>query len=89
MSFARQGSLSRDRFPVALLFSGLFLAACLMPAQSDTWWQLRAGEWTWQSGQPMLRDEFTHTVAGQPWPGESRRNGSLIAIAKHERVRIG
>jgi hypothetical protein len=59
---------SRERFAVALLFSGLLLAACLMPAQSDTWWQLRAGEEMWRSGRVMLHDQFTHTVAGQPWP---------------------
>ena len=58
----------RDRFPFAILFVGLLFAACLMPAQSDTWWQLRAGEEMWRSGRIMLRDEFTHTVAGQPWP---------------------
>jgi hypothetical protein len=59
---------SRERFAVALLFSGLLLAACLMPAQSDTWWQLRSGEEMWRTGRVMLRDEFTHTVAGEPWP---------------------
>jgi hypothetical protein len=60
--------LSRERFAVALLFTALALAACLMPAQSDTWWQLRAGEEMWRTGRVMLRDEFTHTVAGGPWP---------------------
>jgi hypothetical protein len=59
---------SRERFAIALLFSGLLLSACLMPAQSDTWWQLRSGEEMWRSGRVMLHDEFTHTVAGQPWP---------------------
>jgi hypothetical protein len=72
--------LSRDRFPVALLFAGLFLAACLMPAQSDTWWQLRAGEWTWEAGRPMLRDEFTHTVAGQPWPNHEWLSNLLFFL---------
>jgi hypothetical protein len=59
---------SRDRFAIALLFSGLLLAACMMPVQSDTWWQLRAGEEMWRTGRVMLHDEFTHTVPGQPWP---------------------
>ena len=80
VSFARRCSLSRDRFPVALLFSGLFLAACLMPAQSDTWWQLRAGEWTWEAGRPMLRDEFTHTVEGQPWPNHEWLSNLLFFL---------
>jgi hypothetical protein len=39
-----------------------------MPAQSDTWWQLRAGQDMWQSGRLMLADEYTHTVFGQRWP---------------------
>lgn len=53
---------------MALLFVGLMVSACLIPAQSDTWWQLRAGEEMWRSGRVMLHDEFTHTVAGQRWP---------------------
>jgi hypothetical protein len=51
-----------------------------MPAQSDTWWQLRAGEWTWHAGRPMLRDEFTHTVAGQPWPNHEWLSNLLFFI---------
>jgi hypothetical protein len=58
----------RDRFAMALLFVGLMAAACLIPAQSDTWWQLRAGEEMWRGGRVMLHDEFTHTVAGGRWP---------------------
>jgi hypothetical protein len=60
--------LSADRFATALLFIGLWTVACLIPAQNDTWWQLRTGEAMWQSRQIMMRDEFTHTVAGQYWP---------------------
>jgi hypothetical protein len=60
--------LPRDRFALAMLFAGLMLAACLIPAQSDTWWQLRTGEEMWRSGRVMLQDEFTHTVPGRRWP---------------------
>ena len=59
---------SRERFAIVMLFSGILLAACLIPAQSDTWWQLRAGEEMWRTGRVMLHDEFTHTVNGQHWP---------------------
>ena len=59
---------SRERFAIVMLFSGILLAACLIPAQSDTWWQLRAGEEMWRTGRVMLHDEFTHTVSGGPWP---------------------
>jgi hypothetical protein len=64
----RHAWLTSERFAAVLLFLTLALVACLMPAQSDTWWQLRAGEEMWRSGRIMLRDEFTHTVAGQYWP---------------------
>ena len=57
-----------ERFPTALLFVVLACVACLMPAQSDTWWQLRTGEDIWRSGHIVLRDELTHTVAGRYWP---------------------
>ena len=60
--------LQRDRFPIALLLLAVMFAACLMPAQSDTWWQLRTGQEMWRSGSIMLHDEFTHTVTGQRWP---------------------
>jgi hypothetical protein len=60
--------LDTDRFGMALLLLGLAVIACLMPAQNDTWWQLRSGEAMWQSRQIMMRDEFTHTVAGHYWP---------------------
>jgi hypothetical protein len=58
----------RERFAMALLFVGLMAAACLIPAQSDTWWQLRTGEEMWRTGRVMLHDEFTFTVNGQHWP---------------------
>ena len=50
------------------MLMALTVVACLMPAQNDTWWQLRTGEAMWQSGRIMMRDEFTHTVAGSYWP---------------------
>jgi len=60
--------LDTERFPTVLLFVVLACVACLMPAQSDTWWQLRTGEDIWRSGHIVLRDELTHTVAGRYWP---------------------
>ena len=60
--------LTKERFAIGLLLLAISLAACLIPAQSDTWWQLRAGEEMWRSGRVMLHDEFTHTVAGHRWP---------------------
>lgn len=65
---ARASHLTFERFATALFFLALLLAACLMPAQTDTWWQLRTGEAMWRSHHVMLRDEFSHTVAGGYWP---------------------
>jgi hypothetical protein len=66
---ARMGRwLDMERFPTVLLFVVLACVACLMPAQCDTWWQLRTGEDIWRSGHIVLRDELTHTVAGRYWP---------------------
>jgi hypothetical protein len=57
-----------DRFVTCLFLLAVTVSACFMPAQSDTWWQLRTGEEMWRSHEVMLRDEFTHTVAGGYWP---------------------
>ncbi len=64
----RASQFTFERFSTAFFFLALMLAACLMPAQTDTWWQLRTGEEMWRSHQVMLRDEFSHTVAGGYWP---------------------
>lgn len=56
------------RLAVALLFLVIATVACLMPAQSDTYWQLRAGQEMVATGQVLLRDTFTHSVAGGYWP---------------------
>lgn len=65
---SRASRLTFERFATVLLFLAVMLSACLMPAQTDTWWQLRTGEAIWRSHHVMLRDEFTHTVAGGYWP---------------------
>ena len=65
---SRASTLTFERLSTALLLLVVALIACLMPAQTDTWWQLRAGEVMWSSHRVMLRDEFTHTVAGGYWP---------------------
>ena len=57
-----------DRLAAFLLFLAIFGAACLMPAQSDTYWQLRAGAITVATGQVQLTDTLTHTVSGGYWP---------------------
>src|SRR6266542_4735384 len=57
-----------DRLLTTLLFLAIAVGAFLMPAQGDTWWQLRAGQEMWRTRDFLLRDTFSHTVNGAPWP---------------------
>jgi hypothetical protein len=57
-----------DRLQTTLLFVAIATAACLMPAQHDTWWLLRAGHDMWAAGDVLLADTFSHTVYGAFWP---------------------
>jgi len=57
-----------DRLVTTLLFLAIALGAFLMPAQGDTWWQLRAGREMWLDKNVLLRDTFSHTVSGAFWP---------------------
>ena len=57
-----------NRLAITLLFLAIATAACLMPAQSDTYWQLRAGAEMSASRDILLQDTFTHTVRGSYWP---------------------
>ena len=57
-----------DRLQTTLLFLAIATAACLMPAQHDTWWLLRAGHDMWAAGHVLLTDTFSHTVSGAFWP---------------------
>ena len=59
--------LDFDAFATALFFLVVACTACLMPAQSDTWWQLRAGQDIVERGLE-LRETFSHTQAGGYWP---------------------
>jgi hypothetical protein len=56
-----------DHLAVALLFLAIFAAACLMPAQNDTWWHLRVGQEMWKSRWPLYTDTFSFTVPGAPF----------------------
>jgi hypothetical protein len=57
-----------DRLLTTLLFLAIALGALLMPAQGDTWWQLRAGQEMWLARRVLLHDTFSHTMNGAFWP---------------------
>jgi hypothetical protein len=59
--------MSLDRLSERLLFIGIVVLACLMPAQNDTWWHLRAGEAVLAGRGVLLHDTFSHSVLGQEW----------------------
>ena len=59
--------LTFERFVVAVFFILVATIACLMPIQSDTWWQLRGGQEFWQTGSVPLEETYSHTAAGRFW----------------------
>ena len=66
--FVTAHGVTFEQLCTAVLFLVVALAACLMPAQTDTWWQLRTGEEIWLQRTIDLHDRFTHTVNGSYWP---------------------
>lgn len=52
----------------SLLFGAVVLTACLMPAQSDTYWHLRAGQEIWQTHRVPLVETYSFTATGNFWP---------------------
>jgi hypothetical protein len=60
--------LTFAQLTAALLFGALALCACLMPAQSDTFWHLRAGQEIWRTHHVRLVDHYSYTAAGRAWP---------------------
>ena len=59
--------LTFDRLATGLLFLAIFATACVMPAQNDTWWHLRAGQLILAKGGLLGTDPFTYTAAGHAW----------------------
>jgi hypothetical protein len=65
---ARMKGLTFDRFMIGLLFVAVVLTACLMPAQSDTYWHLRAGQDIWRTHHVPLVERYSFTANGRFWP---------------------
>jgi hypothetical protein len=57
-----------DRPLVAVFFVALAMLACLVSAENDTFWQLRAGRDIVATGRVDLIDHYSHTAAGRFWP---------------------
>ena len=57
--------LTFDRLATAMFFVLVATVACLMPIQTDTWWQLRGGQQFWQTGIGAAAVEtYSHTANG-------------------------
>jgi hypothetical protein len=57
-----------SQLTAGLLFGALAVCALLMPAQSDTYWHLRAGQEIWRTFHVPLDEHYSYTAAGAPWP---------------------
>ena len=53
---------------IGLLFVTITALGLLTPAQSDTYWNLRAGQEIWRTLHVSLVDHYSYTVDGQYWP---------------------
>ncbi|HTR72059.1 MAG TPA: hypothetical protein VMG80_00550, partial [Solirubrobacteraceae bacterium] len=60
--------LTFRQLTVGLLFGAMALFACLMPAQGDSWWHLRAGQEIWRTLHVPLDEHYSYTAAGGYWP---------------------
>jgi hypothetical protein len=61
-------TITFERLMLGLLFGALGAVACLMPAQSDTFWHLRAGAEIWNTLRVPLDEHYSFTAAGRFWP---------------------
>jgi hypothetical protein len=53
---------------VVLLFIAVAATACLLPAQSDSYWHLRAGYELARTGHVPLVETYSYTARGGVWP---------------------
>ncbi|HVU53237.1 MAG TPA: hypothetical protein VHL80_21280 [Polyangia bacterium] len=70
---------------IGLLFVAIGATACLMPAQSDTFWHLRAGQDLWRTHHVPLVETYSYTATGRFWPNHEW----LWQAASYALVRAG
>jgi hypothetical protein len=63
-----------------MLFLAFAAVATMMPAQNDTFWNLRAGADIWRTGQIPRVDHYSHTFAGAAWPDHEWLAQALMAL---------
>ncbi len=62
-----QNALTIHRLLIAILFIAIFTMAVRVPADTDTWWHLRSGQYIVENHTIPTADPFSHTKAGQLW----------------------
>ncbi len=62
--------ISLPQLQAGLLFGAIALIACLMPAEGDSYWHLRAGQDIWRTLHVSLIDRYSYTVTGGYWPNQ-------------------
>ena len=60
-------SLTTPRLLTAIVFIAIFTMAVRVPADTDTWWHLRSGQYIIENLTVPTTDPFSHTRAGQLW----------------------
>jgi len=66
----RRLRLTDDSVPTTLIFIVLSVFALLTPAQNDTFWHLRSGQYMWESRRLLTSELFSHTAYGTPLPDQ-------------------
>lgn len=63
-----RNAITFDRLATLLAYGAAAFVACLSPAQSDTYWQLRAGRDIWRTATIPRVDHYSYTAFGRAWP---------------------
>jgi len=73
--------LSFEAMAIAMLFIALGFRALLMPAQNDTYWNLRDGAEILRTGHVPRADAYSYTAAGAPYTDHEWLSQALMALA--------
>ncbi len=60
-------ALTTHNLLIAIVFVAVFTMAVRIPADSDTWWHLRSGQYIVKNLTIPTADPFSHTQAGKLW----------------------
>ncbi|MBN1287703.1 MAG: hypothetical protein JXB47_20050, partial [Anaerolineae bacterium] len=72
--------LTIQRVTFIVLFACIFMMAARVPTDTDTWWHIRAGEYTVTHRAILTHDPFSHPMGGQPWINHSWGSQILIYL---------